>query len=249
MRLFYEDESVTLYCGDCREFQPPPHAVTLADPPYQQTSMAWDRWPDGWVATMPGNSLWCFGSLRMFMERAGEFRAWHLSQDVIWEKQNGSSSSADRFRRVHEQIAHFYRGSWEDVQTTVVTTPDAVKRQVRRKKRPPHWGDIGASAYESHDGGPRQMRSVIYAANCHGYADHETQKPLAILQPLIEYACPHGAMLYVPFAGVGSELVAAKFLGRKAVGVEIRPDVCDQAARRLASGLPLALDAGDGSAA
>jgi site-specific DNA-methyltransferase (adenine-specific) len=233
MRPYYEDESVKLFHGDCREFVAPPSAMTLADPPYGQTSLEWDRWPFGWVDGVVGDSLWCFGSLKMFMSYAGEFQRWRLAQDVIWEKQNGSSFHADRFRRVHEQPAHFYRGDWESIYKDVVTTADAVKKQVRRKRRPPHMGHIDAGSYESHDGGPRMMRSVIYARNCHGFAEHPTQKPFEILQPLIEYSCPPGGTVYVPFAGSGSELEAARQLGRKAVGVEIREECCEVAARRL----------------
>jgi site-specific DNA-methyltransferase (adenine-specific) len=248
MRTVYEDEQVKLYLGDCREVEPVAVDCVLADVPYQQTSLDWDNWPSGWLSGRGlGQSLWCFGSLRMFMERSTEFidGGWQLSQDVVWEKQNGSNSSADRFRRVHESAAHFYRGPWENIYKAVVTTPDAVRRQVRRKRRPPHWGDIGGHSYESHDGGPRQMRSVIYAANCHGYAVHPTQKPVALLQPLIEYACPLGGTVYVPFAGSGSELIAARFLGRKAIGVEINEQRCEEAARRLSSELPLTINAVD----
>lgn len=233
IRPFYEDESVTLYRGDCRDFAAPVCDMTLADPPYQQTSLTWDRWPEGWIQGVVGDSFWCFGSLRMFMERAAEFGGWKLSQDLIWEKQNGSSFHADRFRRVHEQPAHFYRGEWADVYKATVTTADAVKKQVRRKRRPPHMGHIEAGAYESHDGGPRMMRSVIFAHNCHGYAEHPTQKPFEILAPLIEYSCPVGGAVYVPFAGSGSELEAARQLGRKAVGIEADERLCDVAARRL----------------
>lgn len=245
MNAYYSDQFVTLYHGDCREFVPPSDALTLADPPYQQTSLEWDRWPDGWVDALTGSAFWCFGSLRMFMERAAEFSRWQLSQDVIWEKHNGSNSSADWFRRVHEQAAFFYRGSWDDIYTAVVTTPDAVRKQVRRKRRPPHWGDIGEYVYESHDGGPRQMRSVIYTRSCHGYAKHPTQKPTALLQPLIEYGCPPSGTVYVPFVGSGAELETARFLGRKAIGVEIQERWCEAAALRLSSGLPLSLDAVD----
>ena len=77
------------------------------------------------------------------------------------------------------------------------------------------------------------MRSVLYARNCHGYAEHPTQKPFEILQPLIEYSCPVGGTIYVPFAGCGSELEAARQLGRKAIGVEVREEYCAIAAKRL----------------
>ena len=71
----------------------------VADPPYGETSLAWDRWPHGWldVAATVTRSLWCFGSLRMYLEHAEEFDrgprpGWKLSQDIIWEKHNGSGS-------------------------------------------------------------------------------------------------------------------------------------------------------------
>ncbi len=101
MTVYYEADGVMLIHADCRDYEPPMGCVdlTLADPPYGQTSLNWDRWPDGWLSSpCLGRSLWCFGSLRMFMQHGSEFAAsgWRLSQDVIWEKQNGSSSAADR---------------------------------------------------------------------------------------------------------------------------------------------------------
>lgn len=233
MKPYYEEESVTLYLGDCREMPAIACDLAIADPPYGETSLAWDRWQDGWPATVPGSALWCFGSLGMFTDHWGDFATWRRSQDIVWEKQNGSSFHADRFRRVHEQAVFFYRGAWGDVYKATVTTQDAVRKQVRRKQRPPHMGHIDAGAYESHDGGPRMMRSVIYAPNCHGYAEHPTQKPLALLLPLIKYGCRPGGTVYVPFAGVGSELEAARWLGRKAIGVEIDERYCEKAALRL----------------
>jgi site-specific DNA-methyltransferase (adenine-specific) len=72
---YYEDEAVSIFLGDCREIVSslPVPDVTIADPPYGETSLEWDRWVPGWPALMPGNALWCFGSMRMFLERAGEF--------------------------------------------------------------------------------------------------------------------------------------------------------------------------------
>jgi len=177
---YYQDESVQIFLGDCREIVAslPTPSVTIADPPYGETSLEWDRWVLGWPAIMPGNALWCFGSMRMFLEHAGEFALWRFGQDVVWEKHNGSGFHADRFKRVHENAVHWYRGEWVSQHLQVPTTSDATKHQVRRKQRPPHMGVIGGSAYASDDGGPRLMRSVIQVPSCHGYAQHPTQKPI-----------------------------------------------------------------------
>ncbi len=248
MTPYYERGNIVLYLGDCREVLAAgisagvPIGCTLADPPYGETSLEWDRWPDAWPGVVGSfvpdlSSLWCFGSLRMFLAHGGEFTGWKLAQDVVWEKHNGSSPSADRFRRVHELVAHWYRGPWEQVWKDPVTTPDALKKQVRRKRRTPHWGDIGAGHYASEDGGPRLARSVQYVPSTHGYADHPTQKPAALLDVLLRYSLAPDRALLDPFAGSGAALVAARRLGRAAIGIEAQERYCEVTAKALAKEL------------
>lgn len=245
MTPFYSDGAVTIYHGDCREVLPAlfgllapcSNAVVIADPPYGETTLAWDRWPDRWVESVGLSmdntvSLWCFGSLRMFLDRQREFRGWSIAQDVIWEKHNGSSFHADRFRRVHEHVVQWYRGPWADVHKAPVTTPDATARTLRRKEKPTHMGAIAGSHYASEDGGPRLMRSVIKVRSEHGRAENETQKPVGIVAPLIEYACPLGGLVVSPFMGAGTDLVSAIRSGRRALGIELREEQCEIAAER-----------------
>lgn len=235
---YWSDGQVTLYHGDCRDLLPALGVTAdciVADPPYGETSLGWDRWPGGWVAkaTHVTSSLWCFGSFRMFLEQRAQFTGWDLSQDIIWEKQNGSGFHADRFKRVHELAAHWYRGKWSTIYHETPTTPDATSRALRSKQRPPHTGHSEASSYVSEDGGPRLMRSVIAVRSMHGRAIHPTEKPIGILDPLITYACPPGGLVIDPFAGSGSTLDAARCSGRRAIGVEIDERYCELAARRL----------------
>lgn len=189
----------------------------------------------GWLDLVDAPQVWCFGSLRFWLEHGAEFAGWTYAQDVVWEKHNGSGLQADRFRRVHEFVVHWYRGRWEELRHETPTTSDATARAVRRKALPPqHQGARGPSHYLSEDGGPRLMRSVQYVRSSHGSAINPTQKPLGIIRPLIEYSVAPGGLVLDPFAGSCSTLLAARETGRRAIGIELRRDQCDSAIERLA---------------
>jgi site-specific DNA-methyltransferase (adenine-specific) len=253
------DAGLALYHGDCREILPTlglQADLIIADPPFGETTLDWDRWPTGWlkVAAAHSNSLWCFGSQRMFFDHLDEFRAdWTLSQDVIghdddgtsvvgdvnvvWEKQNGSGFARDRFKRVHEHALLWYRGDWRDqhhdVPRTVHHGPRIQTVRPADRIRGEHLGEIGGGQYD--DDGTRLMRSVIKVRNMHGRSINETQKPLGILEPLIHYSCPPGGLVVDPMAGSCSVLEVARLLGRPAIGIEKRESQCEAAARRLSA--------------
>lgn len=244
MTPYYDDGRVQLWHGDMREVLPALGVqadCVIADPPYGETSLEWDRWPDGWleVAAAATRSMWCFGSMRMFLAHGREFTlaSWRLSQDVIWEKHNGSGFASDRFKRVHESAVHWYRGAWAAIHHEVPRVPWTGKPEhgAAGRKKGPHLGVIASAPYV--DDGTRLERSVIRARRLQaprGSRAHPTEKPLGILEPLIAYACPPGGLLIDPFAGSGSTLEAAALTGRRAIGIEVSERYCELAARRLA---------------
>lgn len=236
---YYTDDEVTLYHGDMREILPAlglQAGLVCTDPPYGETSLSWDRWPAGWpaIAAAVASSMWCFGPMRMFLDQRHDFDGWKLSQDIVWEKPNGTGFARDRFRRVHEFALHWYRGEWRaihhDVPTEGVRGP---AKTALRTAKPTHIGDIGSALYV--DDGTRLARSVVKAANMHGRSLHPTEKPIGILDPLIRYACPPGGLVVDPFAGSGSTLDAARQSGRRAIGIEANEAYCEAAARRLSA--------------
>lgn len=242
MRPYYEEAGITIYHGDCRQIMGATELVdcadlVIADPPYGETTLAWDRRVDGWLTLALAPQMWCFGSLKFFLAQA--FPEWRHVQEIVWEKHNGSGLHSDRFKRVHEIVVHFSRNiPWANLYHSPVYTSDATARVVRRKAKPTHHqGARGASSYVSEDGGPRLMRSVLRVHSCHGEAQHPTQKPLGIMSPLIEYSCPPTGLVLDPFMGSGSTLVAAKNLGRRAIGIEIEERYCEIAVKRLAQGV------------
>jgi site-specific DNA-methyltransferase (adenine-specific) len=66
---------------------------------------------------------------------------------------------------------------------------------------------------------------------------HPNEKPLPMASDFIEWTTgPHDTVLD-PFMGSGTTLVAAKNLGRKAIGIEIEERYCEIAAERLSQGV------------
>jgi site-specific DNA-methyltransferase (adenine-specific) len=61
--------------------------------------------------------------------------------------------------------------------------------------------------------------------------NHPTEKPIALLKQLMETA--GGEDVIDPFCGSGSTLIAAKQLGRRAIGIEISEKYCEIAVNRL----------------
>jgi DNA modification methylase len=245
LRPYFDDGQVRLFLGDCREVLPAlglQADCVIADPPYASTSLEWDRWPDGWLEVAAGasRSMWCFGTLRLFMARAAEFRVagWKLSHDVVWEKQNGTGFATDRFKGVHESIGHFYQGNWESVRHVAPKVEVAWRTAPStRQAAPPHTGKIAAGRGWDDDG-TRLARSVQKMPNMWRRGGiHPTQKPLELLELLTSYACPPGGLVVDCFAGSASSLEAARRLGRRAIGIEADEKYAELAARRLSQGV------------
>lgn len=65
---------------------------------------------------------------------------------------------------------------------------------------------------------------------------HPTQKPVRLLRELVESSSMIDEVIFDPYMGSGSTLVAAKEEGRKAVGIEIEEKYCEIAAQRIIKG-------------
>lgn len=104
----------------------------------------------------------------------------------------------------------------------------------------PNFEDIHVlgEGWKVSDTGQKRAGSVISTSQGVGGANgpenewgHPTPKPVGLMEQLI-LRCPEG-VIADPFAGSGSTLVAARNLGRKAIGVEIEEKYCEVIAKRL----------------
>jgi DNA modification methylase len=62
---------------------------------------------------------------------------------------------------------------------------------------------------------------------------YPTQKPIKLLERIIELASNEGDVVYDPFCGSGTTLVAATKLGRIAMGSDISPEAVEIATHRI----------------
>jgi len=205
MKPYYQDDTVTIYHGDCREVLPTlePVDLVLTDPPYgidYQSSrrIEWQRkaklhgdddfplWLFDVLTPDIAMFVWCRWDVLLELPKPKSF--------IVWDKGNHSMGDLNHeFGRQWEGCA-FYPGANHRFLFRPV--------DVIRCKRV----------------APEQLV-------------HPTEKPVGAIIPLIR-SHPSKSILD-PFMGSGTTLRAAKDLGRKAIGIEIEEKYCEIAAKRM----------------
>lgn len=99
------------------------------------------------------------------------------------------------------------------------------------------WGNSDEEIYVLGSGfsGRRSANVISMPTPPKNGRSHPTPKPVALMTHLIE-RCPAGTILD-PFMGSGTTLVAARDMGRKAIGIEIEERYCEVAVKRLSQGV------------
>ncbi len=206
---YYADEFVTLYHGDCLDVREWLAAdVLVTDPPYGTQFSAEN--PKGGYGRRQNAGLGPEGFTIANDGTTG-------TRDSALEEWGGRPAILFGSPRLPDPP-----GQWDD-------------RLVWDKQRP---GMNGGAFRYTHEA--IYARGMVRANNSTfsiltafpDQADHIHAKPVRLMSVLI-VTCPPG-VIADPFAGSGSTLVAAKALGRHAVGVELEERYCEIAARRLA---------------
>ena len=223
MTPYYADDLVTLYLGDCREVTAWLEAdVLVTDPPY---GMGYGRKRGTW--SMPVDRPGCIEGDADTALRDWALEAWGARPAVAFGLLRliapAQTTQVLVYRKPPDSGTHgAAAGFRHDVEAIYLTG------------KWPHAIGGRSSVIES---GARMVGGQVGPAARYG---HPHAKPVDVMEQLIT-ACPPGTIAD-PFAGSGSTLVAARNLGRKAVGVEIDERYCELASRRLSQGV-LAMEA------
>jgi hypothetical protein len=230
MKPYYQDDAVTLYHGDCREILALMSGVdhVITDPPFEAEAHTQQR----------------------RVKRGGgvmELEPLEFPPITAWERAYASSafhSLARRWVLVFCQVegAPLWRASCETVGLIYKRTCLWVKRD----GMPQYSGDRPGMGYETfvamhkpgasrwNGGGKHGVYDVPKGADgALGKNPHPTQKPEALLLQLVADFTNEGETILDAYSGSGTTLVAAKRLGRKAIGIEMNERFCEVAANRL----------------
>jgi DNA modification methylase len=245
MKPYYQDEYVTLYCGDCLEVMPVLDVTfdtCITDPPYGTTACKWDSvipfepmWENLKRLVKSNGAIVLFGSEPFSsMLRLSNVKLYKY--DWKWDKKlAGNPLNAKRKPlETYEDIMVFNKHSYYPV----------MKRgQLRKKggvtKQPTHTGsvDLGYSSFNDE----YYPKSILEFPNTdRSHTIHPTQKPVALIEYLIKTYTNEGESVLDFASGSGTTGVAAKLLNRKCTLIEKEEKYCEIAARRLSQGvLPL----------
>ena len=234
--------------------------VIICDPPYnigkdfgnnsdKQDMEVYLKWCEEWIEQCfrilkPKGTLYIYG----FSEILAFIRTkiTHNVRWLIWHYTNKTVPSLNMWQRSHESILCCYKEkpifNRDDVREPYTGSflKNAAGKTRKATKGRFSKGDK-ETTYNAHENGalPRDVIKISALAGGAGKKErvnHPTQKPLELCEKLIDASVNkdiENNLIVVPFAGSGSECVAAKKLGHDFVGFEINKEYVDLCNERL----------------
>jgi DNA modification methylase len=168
-----------------------------------------------------------------FVLRALRESGWKFRNLIIWKKKASASPSKNKLGLHYQIIAYAIKGDTPRVFNKLRIDPPLLVTE--KYSRPSGmfvtdvWDDI------------RELTSGFYAGseplrNPDGTRILNVQSPLQLLVRIILSSTNVGDLVFDPFCGTGTTLVAANQLGRYSIGVEIYDELCNIIRSRLAVG-------------
>ena len=222
---YYQDESVTLYHGDCREvlawLADESVAAVITDPPYTERTHKKARTPEREGVT--AFAAITDADLDDILAECGRVSSGWVVATLDYRHAVGYDVAPPPGLKVQRL------GVW-----------------VKTNPTPQLSGDRPAQGWESIAYMHRaDRRSVWSGGGTHGNhvspipppEGHPTAKPLPLVAKWVRWFTKPGDIILDPFAGSGTTLRAAVDEGRRAVGVELEERYCEAIAKRLAQGV------------
>ena len=252
MNLYYQNESVTLYHGDCLEVMPELNMTfdaCITDPPYGTTACKWD-------SVIPFDPMW--KNLKKLIKNTGAIvlfgsepfsSALRMSNiknykyDWVWNKKlagNGILAKKQPLK-IHELVHIFSSGGKAEYYPNMTEGKMRVKLTGNPKVSEINNGDGVKRCTETKNNlyYPKSIIEFSMGGKRKGRL-HPTQKSTELIEYLIKTYTTEGEAVLDFAAGSGTTGVACMNTRRRCVLIEKEERYCEIAARRLSQGvLPL----------
>lgn len=226
--------------------------IVICDPPYnigkdfgndsdKQPMDEYLKWCEEWIAEClrvlkPNGTMFIYGFseiLALILARVpmNIHRRW-----LVWHYTNKNVASLNFWQRSHESILVLWKSSEKVFHRDDIREPytEGFVNGAAGKERASTSGRFSdgktKTVYKAHPNGalPRDVIKIPALAGGAGKKErvknHPTQKPLALCEKLLKSCRQDTGYVLVPFAGSGSECLAAKNLGLDFVGIELNEE-------------------------
>lgn len=222
----------------------------IADPPYnlnknfgkwdeRKNKEIWLPWSKQWLdeanrVLKDGGNIFVYGIhhhicwLQCYMYEIGlTYR-----RQIIWHYENGFSGYKNTLAAHYEPLLWFSKGdgyTYNEIREPYKSTERLKHKVIKNGKvwTPHPDGRLAGDVWSFPTLAGRRFKDEK--------VDHPTQKPLSISERIVRHFSNEGDTILIPFAGSGSECVAAKKLGRNFIGFELNSDYIKIAYDRLQS--------------
>jgi DNA modification methylase len=232
IKPYYADESVTLYHGDCREILPDLDdagpQIWITDPPYSSGGFQEAGRSNGSIGKM---GIFSRGD-RIDSDSLSTRGYTLLLRDTLrWSRGASEIAIFTDWRMWTTTTDALEYAGWTIRAMVVWSKPNnGIGRPWRNQHELIAYGMRGAASKDR----IAKQGNVIQCSRS-GNENHPTEKPEELLGKIIDNMAD--GIVVDPFAGSGSGLVAAKRLGRSAIGIEQDERYCEIAAARLSQGV------------
>ena len=176
---------------------------------------------------------------------------WTLRADIIWQKPNAVPSSVKNRPTIdHEYIFMLSKNKDYYYDTDAIREPHVTfSENSRMKGGRGHFGKRGGTPEVGKNGGNQNLHNARWDQAFHPLGRNKRtvwQVPLSkfreahfavfpekLIEPCILSGCPRGGVVLDPFFGSGTTGLVALNNNRRFLGVELNPEYCVMAQRRL----------------
>lgn len=244
-----------IYLDDCVSFMASVDDefvdLIIADPPYNlnkdfgndsdiwDSPQSWLNWSKKWIdecirILKPTGSIFIYGIhhfvcyIQCYLyEKKMKYR-----RQIIWHYENGFSTYKNGPAATYEPILWFSKTN----DFSYIPIREPYKSQERLKHRITKNGKLWTPNPEGkHAGDIWNIPTLAGRRFQNEKVDHPTQKPLALCDRIVKHFSNSGELVYIPFAGSGSECVSCLMHKRNFLATEINPVYLKIANKRLES--------------